>query len=195
MTETTPRNAAALDFLRTRRSRPYKSLSAPVPNREELKEILTLAARTPDHGQLVPFRFLVLSAPAMQRISESAKARAEDLGKSPKDTEKARFQYACSPLAVAVIARTVDSPKIPRVEQLHSAAGACLSLLNAALAAGWGANWITGWTVHDEAFRTLAFGAAPDETVVGLVHIGTASATPPERPRPDIEAITTWADT
>jgi len=194
MTETTPRNQAALDFLLTRRSRPYKTLQAPVPNGGELMEILTAGARTPDHGQLVPFRFVVLQAAAMQRISRMAEAVATELGKSPEDAEKIRFQFASAPLAVAVISSPKPSPKVPEKEQVIAAGGACLSLLNAALAAGWGANWLTSWTAHDAEFCAKAYGTTPGETVVGVVHIGTARATPTDRDRPDIAAITTWID-
>ena len=75
-----------------------------------------------------------------------------------------------------------------------SAGAVCLALLNAALAAGWGANWLTGWGAHDAAFRETALGLAPHESVAGFVHIGTETAAPPDRPRPDIDAITDWRD-
>ena len=62
------RNQAALDFLLTRRSRPAKTLCAPVPDREALKVLLTAAARTPDHGKLEPWRFIVLEKAALARV-------------------------------------------------------------------------------------------------------------------------------
>lgn len=192
MTDTTPRNQAALDFLLSRRSRPYKTLETPIPSREQLEPILTAAARTPDHGKLEPFRFVVLEALAMQRLADAAVERGKALGKDDETIEKMRFQLAAAPLAVAVIASPKASEKIPQVEQLHAAGSACLALLNAALASGWGANWLTGWAAHDAEFLKETMGLEAQESLVGWVHLGTARATPPERPRPDVNAITTW---
>ena len=192
MTSTTPKNPAALDFLRTRRSRPYKTLEAPVPDRGAVEELLNIAARVPDHGKLVPFRFLVLEHPALKRLSEDVAVLAAAGDKEPEDVEKMQFQLASAPLAVAVVASPKPSEKIPEIEQIHSAGSACLALLNAALAAGWGANWVTGWAAHDREFLQSSLGLNSTETLVGFVHIGTARAAPPERPRPDIDDITTW---
>ncbi len=58
-------NPAALEFLLNRRSRPAKTLGLPVPDREELTPILTAAARSPDHGKLEPWRFIVLERAAL----------------------------------------------------------------------------------------------------------------------------------
>ena len=58
------KNVQALEFLATRRSRPAKTLTLPVPSTAQVKELLTLAARTPDHGKLEPWRYLVLSRAA-----------------------------------------------------------------------------------------------------------------------------------
>ena len=71
----------------------------------------------------------------------------------------------------------------------------CMQLLNAALAAGWGANWLSGWASHDPVWREQHLGLMPKEWIAGLIHIGTESSAPPERPRPDMDAITEWIDT
>jgi nitroreductase len=76
-------------------------------------------------------------------------------------------------------------------EQTASGACVCLSLVNAALAAGWGACWLTGWPLKDAGFRA-EIGLGAGEEVLGFVHIGTETAEPPDRPRPDVAALTTW---
>lgn len=188
------RNDAALDFLLTRRSRPAKTLIAPVPDRAELMTLLTAAARTPDHGKLEPWRFIVIEKPAMARLAELTVKTGERLGKSPEDIAKGRSQFDLGQLAVAVVEVQSESAKIPVVEQTYSAGAVCLALLNAALAAGWGANWLSGWASHDRGFCEEAFSLAPNERIAGLIHIATEGSTPPERPRPDLERITTWMD-
>lgn len=186
------RNDAALDFLMTRRSRPAKTLTGPVPDRDTLTALLTAAARTPDHGKLEPWRFIVLEKQALLRLSSLVLDRGVALGKDKDTITKAIDQYANAELAVAVISAPKPSDKIPEIEQTYSAGAVCLSLLNVALAAGWGANWLSGWTSHDRTFVRDGLGLDDHETVAGFIHIGTETSTPPERPRPDIDAITTW---
>ncbi len=185
-------NPQALDFLLTRRSRPAKTLTTPVPDRTTLLKLLTAAARCPDHGKLEPWRFIVLERAALLRLADLAEARGAALNRAPEDIAKARKQYNDGHLAVAVIEVQKPSDKIPAIEQTYSAGAVCLSLLNAALAAGWGANWLSGWPAHDPRFAAEGLGLQDNERIAGLIHLGTETSAPPERPRPDLDTITTW---
>ncbi len=185
-------NPAAMDFLLSRRSRPAKTLKAPGPDKAALMPLLTAAARTPDHGKLEPWRFIVLRDAAMRRLADAVADCGTRLGKSDEDIAKARDAWERSPLCVAVVEVQKDSPKIPALEQTYSAGAVCLALLNAALAAGWGANWLSGWASHDRGFVEGALGLASHEKIAGFIHIGTEGATPPERPRPDLDQIVSW---
>ncbi len=185
-------NPAAMEFLLTRRSRPAKTLGLPVPNRDQLGPLLIAATRCPDHGKLEPWRFIVIEGAAMERLANLAAKRARDLGKDDADTLKARSQFDMGNLAVVVVEIRKPSEKVPNIEQTYSAGAVCLGLLNAALASGWGANWLTGWVSHDAEFCQMGFGLGPNETIAGIIHIGTESSAPPERPRPDVGAITEW---
>ncbi|MEB8388105.1 nitroreductase family protein [Rhodobacteraceae bacterium KMM 6894] len=182
----------ALEFLHTRRSRPAKTLGLPVPDRAALRPLLTAALRTPDHGKLEPWRLIVLERAALERLAALVVTRGTALGRNAEDIEKARSQYAMAHLAVAVIESPKTSAKIPLIEQTYSAGAVCLAMLNAALAAGWGANWLSGWASHDAAFATEGLDLTQGERIAGLIHIGTETVVPPERPRPDTEALTTW---
>lgn len=185
-------NPAALEFLTTRRSRPAKTLTGPVPTRDALLPLLTAAARTPDHGKLEPWRFIVLESGALTRLATAVVARGQELEIDPERIEKLRRQFADADLAVAVIASPKPSDKIPAYEQLMSAGAVCYGLLSAALAAGWGANWLSGWASHDPGFVQSELGLAPGETVAGFIHIGTETSTPPDRPRPDLSRVVSW---
>ncbi|TYO89465.1 nitroreductase family protein [Oceanicella actignis] len=187
-------NPAALEFLLTRRSRPAKLLQPPAPDDAELRTLLTAAARAPDHGKLEPWRFIVLRGAALARLAALTRELGGARGLDPDKVEKDASAFDGSPLAVAVIFSPKPSEKAPEVEQLLSAGAVCLGLLNAALAAGWGANWLTGWMAHDREFLTRGLDLAPHEGVAGFIHIGTERAAPPERPRPDLDRIVTWAD-
>jgi nitroreductase len=184
-------NPAALDFLLTRRSRPAKTLAPPVPDTADLRMILTAAARTPDHGKLEPWRFVVLDRLALLALAQRAAPRGAALGIEAEKIAKTEAEYADAHLAVAVVSSPRPSEKIPEIEQVYSAGAVCLSLLNAALAAGWGANWLSGWMAHDGDTRAW-LGLSGQERIAGIIHLGTETSAPPERPRPDVEAITTW---
>lgn len=186
------KNQAALDFLATRRSHPPKLLREPVPNRAELEDLLTYAARSPDHGALTPWRFIVIEKPAMAGLADLAEARARSLGKDEEGIAKGRGQFDRGNLAVVVVECPVEAEKVPYREQTLSAGAVCLSLVNAALASGWGAGWVTGWISFDRGFVEQGLGLASDEQVAGIVHIGSFGSAPAERPRPDIAGITTW---
>ncbi len=185
-------NQAALDFLLSRRSRPAKTLTGPAPDKATLDVLLTAAARTPDHGKLEPWRFIVLTPPALHRLGQSARTRGRALGLEAEKIDKIGAMFETAPLSVAVVASPKPSEKIPEIEQTLSAGAVCLALLNAALASGWGANWLTGWTAFDRPFLTEALDLHSHEYVAGFIHLGTETSTPPDRPRPDIDAITQW---
>ena len=186
------KNPQALAFMQTRRSRPAKTLQPPVPNRAELAPLLTMAARCPDHGKLEPWRFIVLERGALLRLAELVELCGARLDKTDEEITKARLQFADAHLAVAVIEVQKPSPKVPPLEQTYSAGAVCLSLLNAALAAGWGANWLSGWASHDAQFAAEALGLDTHERIAGFIHIGSETTAPPERPRPDMAALTSW---
>ncbi len=184
---------AAFDFLAQRMSYPAKLLKAPAPDRAALEPILRAALRVPDHGKLEPWRLVVLDRPALARVADIAEARGREIGADAEQIEKGRGQFDRSPLAVVVIAHPRPSDKAPEIEQTLSAGALCLGLVNAAQAAGWGASWITGWVSHDAVFAERAFGATTGEWVAGIVHIGTGANPVPDRPRPDLNRVVTWA--
>ena len=185
-------NTAALDFLKGRRSRPAKTLSGPVPDRAAVIELLTIAARSPDHGKLEPWRFLVLEKLALERLGKTIPAKSAELGIEAEKIGKLQKQFADADLAVAVIASPKPSEKIPEIEQTLSAGAVATLLLSAALAAGWGANWLTSWVSHDQGWREENLGLMPHEWIAGFIHIGTEKFTPPDRPRPDLDRIVEW---
>lgn len=187
------RNQAALDFLLTRRSRPAKTLAPVAPPEDDLRIMLTAAARTPDHGKLEPFRFIVITGLAQERLSAAVREGMAAQGESDRakiDKQAAAMTHGGA--VVAVICAPVASEKVPAWEQHLAAGGACLALLNAALAMGWGANWLTGWAAADRAFGETHLGLKSDEFIAGFIHLGEETVTPADRPRPDIDRITNW---
>lgn len=182
--------ADTIDFLRTRRSYPPALMTGPGPTDDELLQLLTMAARVPDHGKLEPWRFIVLRGTVLERLAPLVTTASLAAGNLPEKAEKHGQSFAV-PVVVAVVSAPVESDKIPEWEQFLSSGAVCLGLVNAALASGFGACWLTGVaTAEDFARDHLGLGA--NERVVGLIHMGSrGDANPPERPRPDIAAKTT----
>ena len=175
-----------LAFLARRRSAAAMALTEPAPSDAELATLLRLAARVPDHGKLAPWRFVVLKGEAKRRFVAGLEAIAADR----PDAEKLKAKLGkikAPPLTVAVISR-VRPGEIPEWEQRLSAGAVCMTLIVAAQAMGYGANWITDWYAYDEAALRL-LGVGEDERVAGYVHLGTSAEAPLERVRPDVSAI------
>lgn len=189
-----PSNPAVMEFLLTRRSRPVKLLGLPVPDDQTLMRVLTAAARAPDHGKLEPWRFIVLRRGACIRLAGQIAARGEATAIAPEKLLKSAEVFANAHLVVAVIGSPKPSDKVPLIEQTLSAGAVCLGLVNAALASGFGANWLTGWASHDTELMQMALSLQPREFVAGFIHLGTAQASPPERPRPDMAALVDWRE-
>ena len=188
-------NRSHLEFLLTRRSVPVRMLSVPVPDDTVLRQLLTAAARVPDHGKLVPFRFAVLRKPAIDRMARLTREIGATQGRDPDKLEKQAGAFDDAPLTVAVICSPRTESTVPLIEQEQTAALACLSLVNAAEAAGFAGHWLTSWMARDAEFLRAGFGIEAPEVIAGFVHLGTPARQPADRPRPDIDAVTRWIET
>lgn len=180
-----------LDFLLQRRSAKPPLLAEPGPSAAQLRQILTAAARVPDHKKLVPWRFILFEGDARARFGEvlAEACRAEDAeppSHARLDLERQRFLRA--PLVVAAISRVVPTPGAPEWEQILSAGAACFNLCLAANALGFGTSWITEWYGYSPRVAA-ALGLAANERVAGFIYIGTETERQTDRDRPDLEAI------
>lgn len=183
-----------LDLLARRRSVPPKFMQEPGPSRAEIDRLLTLASRVPDHGKLAPWRFVVIGPKARAAFGDALAAFTQadrpDADADMLARERERFQ---SPLIIAVISTAAPHPKIPQWEQELSAGAACMNLVTAATAMGYGASWLTGWHSYDARFAKV-LGLTEGERIAGLIHIGTPKETPPDRPRPALGEIVRYLD-
>jgi nitroreductase len=182
----------ALDLLKTRRSIKPHELTGPGPTPAEIDTLLTVASRVPDHGKLVPWRFIVFEGEARRSagdaIATAFRAKYPDATPAQADAERTRLTRA--PLVIAVVSRASPHVKIPEWEQVLSSGAAAMNLVLAAHALGYGASWITEWYAYDRAVLD-ALGLAPHERIAGFVHIGRPPGPPEDRPRPPLAEIAT----
>ncbi len=177
----------ALALLFNRRSVPPRLLTDPAPTGPDLEIILAAACRAPDHGALRPWRFIVIRDKARERLGAVfAEARRQrDAAASPQDLEAERRKPLRAPLVLAVAAVVSEEhPSVRAVDQVLATGCAAHGVLLAAQALGYGGIWLTGSNCHDPNVKA-ALGLAPKDAIVGYLYLGTPSAEPPPRPRPD----------
>jgi len=187
--------ADALELLKTRRSVKPMELTGPGPAAQELDTLLKIASRVPDHGKLIPWRFIVFEGAARDKAGEAIAAafRADHSDATADQIDFERKRLSRAPLVIAVVSRAGPHVKIPEWEQHLSAGASAMSLVFAAHALGYAASWITEWYAYDR--RVLeALGLAPHERIVGFVHIGRPAKPPDDRDRPKLDAIVTRFD-
>jgi nitroreductase len=186
--------SSTLDLLRTRRSGRPRDLVEPGPGPDELAQILSIAARTPDHGKLNPWRFV--HVPKGKRPALAALLRTAYLAANPSPGRLEiqgidRFAHQ-APELVVILFSPKPNPKIPVWEQELSCGAACMNLLLAAHSLGYAGGWVTGWAAYSDMVLG-AFGAAP-ERIAGFVFLGSPGAPLEERVRPRLDdVVSEWA--
>ncbi len=184
-----------LSLLATRRSGRPREMVAPGPNAAQLETIIDIAARTPDHGKLAPWRFVVVPDERRGALAAliTTAYRAERPQAARLEIETLENFARQAPTLVVVLSAPRPQSHIPLWEQELSAGAVCMNLLHAAHALGFVAGWLTGWPAYSDAVRD-AFGAAP-ERIAGFMFIGTPATQLEERPRPDLRTImSVWGD-
>jgi nitroreductase len=181
--------SSPLSLLRTRRSGRPRDLVEPGPDEAQLREIVSIAARSPDHGKLAPWRFV--HVPKDRRA-----AFAELLHRAHRvdNPQPARLEIEAvdrlahqAPVLLVALSTPLEGTKIPLWEQELSCGAACMNLLSAAHAMGFAAGWITGWAAYSEDVRR-AF-ARDNERIAGFFYIGTTAHPLEDRPRPPLDKV------
>jgi nitroreductase len=175
-----------LDAIRARKHAGALMLDRPGPTAEEMAAILEAAAAAPDHGKLIPFRFVVV--PDERRAAYAAASLAAFRAAVPDADEaglkKARGKAEQPPAVVALIAR-VDAahPKIVASDQWLTVGCALQNLWLAAESLGFACGVSSGRLMDTTEMRD-AFGATAGEAIVSVVSIGTPKERLPPRPKP-----------
>ncbi len=182
--------SSLLSYLATRRSARPRDLIEPGPDRDQLRRILEIAARSPDHGKLAPWRFVHVArerrsafAAMLEKAYRAGKAEAP--GRLEIEAVQ-RFAHQ-APELIVLLSCPVEG-KIPAWEQQLSAGAAGMNLLHAAAALGFGGGWVTGWAAYSPAVLEALGGREP-ERVAGFIFLGTPGVELEERVRPTLEEV------
>ncbi len=185
--------AALLDSILSRRS--ATALGAPGPTPEQLAKILAAAGTVPDHGQLRPFRFVVVSGEGRAAfgaaLADAALERRPEL--TPTALEGVRSKAFRSPTSIVLIASPKPG-KIEAWEQVATAACTGYAMVLAAYALGVGAVWKSVPFTRGKGLTDLLELGATEE-MLGWIHLGTSVSEAVALRAPlDIAAITTVID-
>jgi nitroreductase len=181
--------SSIISLLRTRRSAKPRELLGPGPTSAELEQMLTVAARSPDHGTLTPWRFVTVGEDqrdAFGAILREALVEHDPCATIAHHQKEDDFAHYSGQLVVLVSAPVADH-KIPVFEQELSCGAAGMNLLLAASALGYVAGWVTGWRAYSERVRSAFCG--PGERIAGFIFIGHPGREIEDRPRPEVSDV------
>jgi nitroreductase len=187
--------SSLLSYLATRRSSRPRDLIEPGPDPDQLRRILAIAARSPDHGKLAPWRFVHVAQDRRGAFAGMLEA-AYRAGKSEEPGRleiEAVHRFATqAPELVVLLSSPVEGSKIPLWEQELSCGAVAMNLLHAAAALGFGGGWVTGWAAYSAPVLEALGGSEP-ERIAGFLFLGTSGIQPEERLRPALEdVLTKW---
>jgi len=181
--------SSPLALLETRRSGRPREMVGPGPSEEELQRILAIAARTPDHGKLSPWRFITVGREQRDDLAvllHQALNEHDPCATAAHHEKEDEFAQQ-APTLVVLVSAVIEGHKIPVWEQQLSCGAAGMNLLLAAHALGFVGGWITGWRAYNERVRS-AF-CEPGERIAGFIFIGKPDRQLEERVRPDLSTV------
>lgn len=145
------------------------------PTKQEIEALLDAAVRAPTHHLTQPWRFIVLTGPALDDLGEAMAGRLQEMDPAPEGLadkialEKSRPHRA--PVIIVVIYTTSSHPKAIEVEDRYSIGAAAENLLLAAHARGLGAYWRTG-PAAEYAGVKRHLGLDETEEIAGFIYVG-----------------------
>ncbi len=182
-----------LELLHKRQQVSPKRLTAPGPSPSQIRQLFDAAAQAPDHGLILPWRFVQFSDAARADLGEAfAAALVErDAAASAEQLRDAREKAQRAPFVAVAIVRTHDEhPEIPLAERIVSLGCALQNILLAACAQGFGAGLVSGQAMDSQALRCL-LGLRHGEQAICFITVGTVKASKAVRARPDPDAFVT----
>ena len=181
--------SSPLAYLETRRSGKAREMVAPGPTDEQLRRIIAVASRTPDHGKLAPWRFVIVEREQREELARllSRALQENDPAATPAHHSKAGDFARQGEALVVLISAPIAGHKVPVWEQELSCGAVAMNMLHAAHALGFVGSWLTGWAAYDPTVRS-AF-CQGDERIAGFFFFGSPAGALVERPRPDAGTI------
>ncbi|NPC59114.1 nitroreductase family protein [Caenimonas soli] len=172
------------ELMRFRRTIRPKRLAQPGPNEEQVSVIVEAASWAPDHGELTPWRFVLIPHSARHGLGLAfAQALLErDPLASEEQLANARQKATRSPVLMVAICRcnSEDEAQIPAEERLISLGCGIQNMLLMATAMGFGSALTSGKAMRAKALREF-LQISPEEEALCFLNFGSVVYRPPER--------------
>ncbi|MGJ8693159.1 MAG: NAD(P)H nitroreductase [Thalassotalea sp.] len=169
----------SIDLLLNRQSNPF--LTEPSPSTSQLDIILKAGMKAPDHGGLLPWRFIIAEKSGLDRLSNLFESVAKKNTDDETKIAKAKNMPYRAPMIIIVTTKYHPHSKVPKQEQLVAAGCATHAMQMAAFAQGLGAMWRTGdFSYNSEVKQGLDIDF--DEDIVGYLYLGTINKKLPTKP-------------
>lgn len=163
--------------------------------REVIEQLLLAGAQAPNHYNVRPWRFVVLTGAGREKLGDVLAETFRQ--KFPTVSEDAANKERAKPLrSPVVIAIGVDKPtetKISEIENICAVAAACQNILLAAHGLGLAAQWRTGDPANDPNVKKF-LGFEADQHILAFLYIGYSAVPPVTDERPSFEDRTIWID-
>lgn len=163
-----------------------KRLMPPGPEPEELRLILEAAGSAPDHGQLLPWRFVTVpeaARPALARVFGEALLERDPQATSEQILQAQEKAYRSPFLMLVVVDAMRGDPEIDLHERIVSAGCAVQNVLLMATAWGYGSALTSGKALKSAVLRTL-FSLDAGEHALCFLSMGSVQSSRKSRPRP-----------
>ena len=183
----------AIEAIHTRVS--VGKFAARTVEREKIEQLLDAGVQAPNHYKVRPWRFVVLTGSARERLGDKM---AEVFLRrfpavKPEAVEKERGKPLRSPVIIAVAVDIPSEPKVVAIENTCAAAAACENILLAAHAMGMGGHWRTGDAARDPDIKNF-LGFSTEQHLIAFLYIGYPEVYMPPAQRPGFQDRTTWME-
>ncbi len=181
----------AANFILQRQSTPAKYHAEPAPEGEHLDLILRAAMSAPDHGNMRPWRFLLVRGAALARLGDlfAEGFTRRNPSASAELIERERSKPTRSPLLILLIASPQPNPKVPEWEQMMSLGAAAEHMQLMAQALGYGSIWLSGERCQDR-WLLEQLGLQASEKLYGYLAMGTPTEDCTAKRRADAWSVT-----
>jgi nitroreductase len=182
-----------LEAIKTRHS--VGKVKADALPRDVIEKLLDAGNRAPNHYKVRPWRFIVLTGNARNKLGDVMAASFADRNPDlpPEALDKTRALPLRAPVLIVIGVDKPSEAKVLEVENISAASAAGQNILLAAHALGLGAQWRTGDWAHDPKVKEF-LGLAEDQHIAGFIYVGYPESQSESVLRPSVEDRVVWME-
>jgi len=182
-------------LIQSRRSIFPNQYSGEKVSHEIVEQILENANYAPNHRRTEPWRFMVFTGKALEKLGK-VQAELYKTATPPEKFKEKMYQKLQTKPTLASHVITIGmqrNPVVPEIEEIEAVACAVQNMYLTATAYGIGAYWGSGGITYYQEAKEL-FGLGEKDKLLGFFFLGIPKTTPPPYKRQPITNKVIWAD-